>query len=148
MAQLQKITPYLWFDNQAREAAEFYCTLFDDSKIISDSGMIVEFQLSGMHFIGLNGGPRFKFTEAVSFLVSCKDQDEVDFLWNTITTEGGEESMCSWCKDRFGLSWQIVPDRFFEMMKTGTVDQRKAVMDAVFKMRKIIIEDLENAFQL
>jgi len=142
----QKITPYLWYDDQAREAAEFYCSIFKNSKIISDSGMIVEFELDGLQFMALNGGPKFKFTEATSFLVLCEDQEEVDHFWNKLTTNGGQESMCSWCKDKYGLSWQIVPARFMEMMKTGTSNQSKRVMDAMFAMRKIIISDLEKAF--
>jgi len=142
----QKITPYLWYDNQAREAAEFYCSVFKNSTITSVSDMIVEFELEGLKFMALNGGPQFKFTEAVSFLVLCSDQAEVDHFWNNFTKDGGAESMCSWCKDKYGLSWQIVPARFMEMMKTGTPDQTKNVMDAVLSMKKIIIADLETAF--
>lgn len=144
----QKITPYLWFDQQAKEAATFYCSLFDHSRIISDSGMVVEFELAGLTFIALNGGPRFKFTEAVSFMVTCQDQDEVDHFWYKLTADGGEESRCSWCKDKFGLWWQIVPVRFFEMMKTGTPEQRQKVMDAMLSMKKMVIEDFEKAFKL
>ena len=144
--KIQKITPYLWYDNQAQEAANFYCSIFENSKIISDSGMIVEFQLEGMNFIALNGGPQFKFNEAISFYVLCKNQEEVDFLWETLTKDGGQEGRCGWCKDKFGLSWQIVPTRFMEMMKTGNSQQSKNVIDAMMKMNKMIVEDFEIAF--
>ena len=144
--KIQKITPYLWYDNQAQEAANFYCSIFENSKIISDSGMIVEFQLEGMNFIALNGGSQFKFNEAISFYVLCKNQEEVDFLWETLTKDGGQEGRCGWCKDKFGLSWQIVPTRFMEMMKTGNSQQSKNVIDAMMKMNKMIVEDFEIAF--
>ena len=147
MATFQKITPSLWFDNQAREAAEFYCSLFDSARVTSVSEMVVEFELEGLSFIGLNGGPKFNFTEAVSFLVYCDDQAEVDRLWHALTSNGGEESMCGWCKDKYGLSWQVVPKRFLEMMKTGTPEQCQRVMQAMMPMRKLIVEDFENAFR-
>ena len=142
----QKITPYLWYDNQAKEAATFYCSLFENSQIISDSDLIVEFELDGMHLVGLNGGPQFKFTEAVSLLVLCEDQDEVDYFWNAFTQNGGKESRCGWCKDKYGFSWQIVPKRFMEMMKTGTPDQVKRVMSVLMPMNKLIVEEFEKAF--
>lgn len=147
MATLQKITPYLWYDHQAREAAEFYCTLFPGSRVLSASDMLVEFELAGMQFIGLNGGPQFTFNEAVSFFVLCEDQEEVDGLWEKLTSDGGEESMCGWCKDRYGLSWQIVPRRFMEMMKIGQPEQVQRVMAVMMKMRKMIVADFEEAFQ-
>ena len=142
----QKITPYLWYDNQAKEAATFYCSLFENSQIISDSDLIVEFELDGMRLVGLNGGPQFKFTEAVSLLVLCEDQDEVDYFWNAFTQNGGKESRCGWCKDKYGFSWQIVPKRFMEMMKTGTPDQVKRVMNVLMPMNKLIVEEFEKAF--
>ncbi|MCB0839680.1 MAG: VOC family protein [Bacteroidetes bacterium] len=142
----QKITPYLWYDNQAKEAATFYCSLFENSQIISDSDLIVEFELDGMRLVGLNGGPQFKFTEAVSLLVLCEDQDEVDYFWNAFTQNGGKESRCGWCKDKYGFSWQIVPKRFMEMMKTGTPDQVKRVMSVLMPMNKLIVEEFEKAF--
>ena len=142
----QKITPYLWFDNQAGEAAEFYCSLFQNAQVISSSGIIVEFELEGMQFIGLNGGPKYTFTEAISFMVLCDDQAEVDHFWENLTADGGKESPCGWCKDKFGLSWQIVPKRFLEMMQTGTPDQVQRVMDAMMPMHKMIVSDFENAF--
>jgi predicted 3-demethylubiquinone-9 3-methyltransferase (glyoxalase superfamily) len=144
--KFQKITPYLWFENQAKEAAEFYCSIFDNSEITSDGGMIVDFTLNGTNFIALNGGPQFKFNEAISFYVLCDNQDEIDRLWSKLTSDGGNEGRCSWCKDKFGLSWQIVPKRFIEMMKTGTPEQNQRVMGAMMNMSKMIIEDFEKAF--
>jgi len=136
----------LWYDNQAKEAADFYCSLFEHSKILSNSPMIVEFELEDMRFIALNGGPKYKFTEAISFLVLCEDQAEVDHFWNNLTAGGGQESMCGWCKDKFGLSWQIVPRQFMEMMQSGSQAQTQQVMQAMLRMKKMIIADLEKAF--
>lgn len=147
MSKIQRITPYLWFDNQAKEAAEFYCSIFSNSGIRSASPLLVEFTLDGMEFIALNGGPRFPFTEAISFLISCDGQEEVDYYWEKITGNGGEESMCAWCKDPFGLSWQVVPIQFMEMMKTGTPAQIGKVTEAMLKMRKMNVSELEKAFQ-
>lgn len=145
--KFQKITPYLWFNNQAKEAVEFYCSIFDNSKVTSDSGTIVEFELDGTNFIALNGGPQFKFNEAVSFYVLCDDQEEIDRLWHTLTSNGGSEGNCSWCKDKYGVSWQIVPKAFIDMMKTGTQEQTQRVISAMMKMRKMIIKDFEEAFK-
>ena len=142
----QKITPYLWFNTQALEAAEFYCTLFDNSKITFGSEMVVAFELAERPFIALNGGPKYTFTEAFSLFVRCEDQAEVDFLWAALIKEGGEESMCGWCKDRFGLSWQIVPQRFMEMMETGNPEQVKRVMETMMQMKKMVVAEFENAF--
>jgi predicted 3-demethylubiquinone-9 3-methyltransferase (glyoxalase superfamily) len=144
----QKITPYLWFNNNAKEAASFYCSLFKDSKINSSSAMIIEFQLAGQQFMALNGGPKFKFTEAISLFILCDDQKEVDHFWDAFTQNGGEEGMCGWCKDKYGLSWQVVPKRFIEMMKTGTAAQTAAVMKAMMPMHKMIIEEFEKAFYI
>jgi predicted 3-demethylubiquinone-9 3-methyltransferase (glyoxalase superfamily) len=144
--KFQKITPYLWFNNEAKEAAEFYCSIFNNSKINSLSDMLIEFELDGVNFIALNGGPQFKFNEAISFYVLCEDQEEIDHLWNSLTANGGAEGRCSWCKDKFGVSWQIVPTQFINMMKTGTANQRERLMAALMKMNKIIISDLEKAF--
>ena len=145
--KVQKISPFLWFESQAKEAAEFYCSIFDNSKITSEGGATVEFDLDGTHFIALNGGPQFKFNEAVSFFVLCDDQAEVDRFWNILTSDGGSEGRCSWCKDKFGLSWQIVPKRFIEMMKTGTPAQQQNVMGAMMTMNKMITDDFEKAFE-
>lgn len=147
MSQIQSnIKPCLWYDNQAKEAAEFYCSIFPNSKIISASNLLVDFELNGMPFAGLNGGPKFKFNESVSFQVFCEDQAEVDHLWDSLTADGGAESMCSWCKDKYGLSWQIIPKRFIEMMSTGTPEQVQRVTEAMLKMRKLIIADFEKVF--
>jgi len=145
--KFQRITPYLWFDNQAREAANFYCSVFDNSRIISDGGTIVEFELDGTNFIALNGGPQYKFNEAVSFHVLCDNPEEIDRSWKQLTSDGGDEGRCSWCKDKFGVSWQVVPKRFIEMMKTGTPEQSQRVIGAMMKMGKMIIEDFERAFE-
>lgn len=156
---MQKITPYLWFDGQAEEAANFYASLFQDSKIQSvtrwgegspypnGTAMSVQFQLAGQDFVGLNGGPQFHFTEAVSFLVSCETQQEIDDLWNKLTADGGEESMCGWLKDRYGLSWQIVPPVLGELI--GDKDPVKAgrAMQAMLQMKKIDIAALQRAYE-
>ncbi len=146
MAHIQKITPCLWFDHQGKEAAEFYCGLFPDSRLISHSSLITEFQLCGQQFMALNGGPRFQFNEALSFFVSCKDQEEIDHYWYGLTADGGEESMCGWLKDKYGLSWQIVPEQFGEMMKNGADSQKKKLMDKTLTMRRLVLSDLEKAF--
>ena len=144
----QKIKPYLWFDHQAAEAAKFYCSLFPHAKIISRSEMIVEFELEGMRFMALNGGPKYPFTEAISLFVLCEDQAEIDHLWNNLTRDGGQESSCGWCKDKFGLSWQIVPKRFMEMMETGSPAQTQKVIETMMPMNKMIVADFEQAFQI
>jgi predicted 3-demethylubiquinone-9 3-methyltransferase (glyoxalase superfamily) len=143
----QKIIPYLWYDNQAKEAAEFYCSIFNNSRVYSVSDMIVEFELEGLKFIALNGGPKYTFNESVSFFVLCKDQQEVDYFWNNLIKDGCAESQCGWCKDKFGLSWQIVPERFMEMMESGTPEQTKKVIEVMMPMKKMILEDFEKAFK-
>ena len=143
---VQKITPYLWFDNRAQEAAEFYCSVFKNARIISSSYALVEFELEGMNFIGINGGPQFKFTEAVSFFILCEDQEEVNYFWDHLTSGGGQESMCGWCRDKFGLSWQVVPLRLIEIMKSGDPEKTGKATDAMLKMRKIDIAELEKAY--
>jgi len=137
-----QIFPCLWFDGQAKAAAEFYCSVFKNSKILADSPMVVTFELNGSKFMGLNGGPQFKFDEAVSFVVNCDTQDEIDYYWNKLT-EGGQESMCGWLKDKFGLSWQIVPTIIAELMSEPARAER--VMKAVMKMKKLDLETLKNA---
>ena len=142
----QKITTFLWFDGQASEAATFYCSLFNNSKVIQDAPLVVTFELEGQKFMALNGGPQFKFTEAISLFVDCEDQKEVDHFWNKLTANGGEESMCGWLKDKYGLSWQIIPRTLMELM--GDKDQSKAgrVMQAMLKMRKIDVQKLKDAY--
>lgn len=150
------ITPSLWFDNNLEEAAKFYTSVFPNSHIegftnYSESGpgepgsvAFGTFVLDGTRFIGLNGGPHFKFNEAVSFTVHCKDQEEVDYYWERLV-DGGEESQCGWLKDRFGLSWQIVPDRLFELVNHPDPARAAAANRAMLGMRKIVVADLEKA---
>lgn len=139
----EPIYPCLWFDGKAKEAASYYCSIFKNSKIVSENPMVVIFELDGKKFMGLNGGPMFKFTEAVSFVVSCKDQEEIDYYWNSLTANGGEESQCGWLKDKFGMSWQIVPAVLGELMSNPEKGQR--AMAALMKMKKLDIEKLKNA---
>jgi predicted 3-demethylubiquinone-9 3-methyltransferase (glyoxalase superfamily) len=136
------IYPCLWFNGQAKEAAEFYCTVFKNSKIISENQMVVIFELNGKKFMALNGGPNFKFTEAVSFVVDCETQEEIDYYWDALTKDG-EESMCGWLKDKFGLSWQIVPTILAELMNDPEKGPR--VLNAFLKMKKFDIEKLKQA---
>jgi predicted 3-demethylubiquinone-9 3-methyltransferase (glyoxalase superfamily) len=137
-----QIYPCLWFDGQAKAAAEFYCSVFKNSKILNDSPMVVTFELNGTKFMGLNGGPQFKFNEAVSFVVNCEDQDEIDDYWEKLT-EGGAESMCGWLKDKFGVSWQIVPAILGKLMSEPGKAER--VVKAFMNMKKLDIETLKNA---
>ena len=158
MATPQKITPFLWFNQEAEEAANFYVSLFKDSKILSmsrygDAGsgpkgsvMVVEFQLAGQTFQALNGGPVFNFTEAISLAVNCDSQEEVDMLWSKLTANGGKESQCGWLKDRYGLSWQIIPSRFMEMMKDKDPKRTQRVVQAMLTMKKFDIARLEQAY--
>jgi len=153
---MQKITPFLWFDNNAEEAANFYVSVFKNSKILTvsrygDAGpgpkgavMVVNFQLEGQQFTALNGGPVFKFSEAFSFVVSCETQQEIDHYWNKLTANGGQESQCGWLKDKFGLSWQIVPTALGKLMR-GDPKKANRVMQAVLQMNKLDIATLEEA---
>ncbi|MES2431007.1 MAG: VOC family protein [Bacteroidota bacterium] len=136
-----QIYPCLWFDGQAKAAAEFYCSVFKDSKVVSENPMVVIFELNGKKFMGLNGGPMFKFNEAVSFVVDCDTQEEIDNYWKKLT-EGGEESMCGWLKDKYGLSWQIVPKNIGKLLSDPEKGGR--TMDALMKMKKLDIEKLVN----
>jgi predicted 3-demethylubiquinone-9 3-methyltransferase (glyoxalase superfamily) len=152
----QKIVPNLWFDTEAEEAANFYVDLFDDARIVSvahytEAGprpagtvMTVEFELNGQRFVGINGGPQFKFDEAVSFQVTCKDQDEVDYFWSRLS-EGGEESQCGWLKDRFGLSWQVVPTGMEELFSDPDPERARRAMEAMLGMKKIDIAEIRRA---
>lgn len=133
----------LWFDGQAEAAANYYCTVFKDSKITQVTPMVVTFELNGNKFMGLNGGPQFKFDEAISLMVNCDSQEEIDYYWDTLSKNGGEESVCGWLKDKFGLSWQIVPANLGELMAEPEKAQR--VMDKVMQMKKIDKAVLENA---
>ena len=151
-----KITPCLWFDDQGEEAAEFYTSIFPNSRITDISrygetgpgtpgaAMTVAFELDGQKFVALNGGPEFTFSEAVSFQVACDGQDEVDRYWNTLA-EGGEEGPCGWLKDRFGLSWQVFPKRLPELLADPDREKSQRVMAAMLKMKKIDVRELERA---
>ena len=149
---MKKITPFLWFDSQAEEAMNFYVSLFKNSKAGNVSrgpdgkAFTVAFELDGQEFMGMNAGPQFKFNEAVSMFINCEDQDEVDYFWNAFAADGGEESMCSWCKDKFGLWWQIVPKQLGELMGDPDPEKSGRVMQAMLKMKKIIVADLQKAY--
>ena len=141
---MQKITPFLWFDGQAEEAARFYTSIFKKSKIESISPMSATFRLDGVKFIALNGGPQFKFTEAISFFVSCNTQKEIDYFWQKLSA-GGEKSRCGWLKDRFGVSWQIVPPILGELLNDEDDEKSNRVMQAMLKMTKFDIKKLKQA---
>ena len=157
-----KITPFLWFDNNAEEAVNLYITLFENSKITAltrysaeaaavsgqkeGSVMTIAFELDGQKFTAINGGPHFKFTEAVSFAVNCKSQEEVDKYWDKLTSGGGTESQCGWLKDKFGLSWQIIPEAMIEMMRDKDTAKSKRVVEAMLKMKKLDVAVLTEAF--
>ncbi len=138
-----QIYPCLWFDGNAKAAAEFYCSIFKNSKITSDTPMVVTFEVNGTKFMGLNGGPHFKFNEAVSFVVSCDNQEEIDNYWEKLTADGGNESMCGWLKDKFGVSWQIVPTIIGKLMTDP--ERAKRVMPVLMGMKKLNIQQLEDA---
>jgi predicted 3-demethylubiquinone-9 3-methyltransferase (glyoxalase superfamily) len=154
---MKKITPYLWFENQAEEAANYYASIFKNSKIHeiqrygeagpgpAGSAMIVTFELEGQDFIALNGGPQFKFNEAISFYVDCKTQEEVDELWAKLSA-GGEEGPCGWLKDKYGLSWQIIPTTLTELLSDPDPEKAERVMKAMLQMSKIDIEGLKKAY--
>ena len=142
---MKKITPFLWFNNNAEEAANFYVSIFKNSKINTATPMMVSFVLDGQEFIGLNGGPQYKFTEAVSMFVNCEDQAEVDVLWDKLL-DGGEASKCGWLKDKFGLSWQIIPKALGELMGDKDPLKAKRVMDAMLTMKKIDVSLLQAAY--
>jgi predicted 3-demethylubiquinone-9 3-methyltransferase (glyoxalase superfamily) len=155
---MQRITPFLWFDNNAEEAIDFYTSIFKNSKVVSiarygDAGpgpkgtvMYATFQLEDQEFMALNGGPQFKFTEAISFFVNCETQQEVDELWEKLS-EGGEKGRCGWLKDRFGLSWQIVPSALGEMLSDKDAEKSRRVMEAMLQMDRIDIKTLRQAYE-
>jgi predicted 3-demethylubiquinone-9 3-methyltransferase (glyoxalase superfamily) len=155
---MQKITPFLWFDNQAEEAVKFYTSIFKNSKIgkvtlYGDEGpgvpgtvMTVAFQLDGQEFTALNGGPQFTFSPAISFVVHCKSQEEVDELWEKLS-EGGEKVQCGWLTDKFGISWQIVPTVLVEMLQDEDREKANRVMRAMLQMQKIEIRALQQAYE-
>ncbi len=143
---MQKITPFLWFDKEAQEAAKFYTSIFKNSKITESNPMMASFELDGQTFIGLNGGPEYKFTEAVSFFVNCETQEEVDYYWEKLSADPKNER-CGWLKDKYGLSWQIVPKQLGEMLGDKDPQKAKRVMEAMLKMKKINIRELQEAFE-
>ena len=150
----QKITPFLWFDNNAEEAMNFYVSVFNNSKISTvtrygDAGpgpkgsvLTAAFELEGQKFVALNGGPRFKFSEAVSFVINCETQKEIDYFWGKLTSDGGQESMCGWLKDKFGLSWQVVPAEIGSLL---TGEKSNQVMQAIMQMKKLDLSTLRQA---
>ncbi len=154
---MQKITTFLWFNNNAEEAANYYTSIFKNSKIVDvsrygDAGpgpkgsvMVVKFQLAGQEFTALNGGPQFKFTEAISLVVNCESQQEIDEYWRKLTADGGQESQCGWLKDKFGLSWQIVPTELGKLMSAKDPTTANRVMQALLQMKKLDIAKLKQA---
>ncbi|MGI5841222.1 MAG: VOC family protein [Patescibacteria group bacterium] len=160
---MQKIIPTLWFDNEAEEAANYYISIFKNSKILNitrygeasaevsgkpkGSVMTVNFKIEDQEFIALNGGPEFKFSEAVSFLINCKDQNEVDYYWEKLTSGGGQESVCGWLKDKYGVSWQVVPTVLDEMIQDKDTKKAERVMRAMLEMKKIEIKALEETYK-
>jgi predicted 3-demethylubiquinone-9 3-methyltransferase (glyoxalase superfamily) len=159
---MQKITPFLWFDHQAEEAAKFYTSVFKNSKVGKilrydeasakaaggsvGSVLTIEFEIEGQKFTALNGGPQFKFNESVSFVVYCQNQDEVDYFWQKLTADGGQESECGWLRDKFGLSWQVTPTVLIEMLHDKDPKKSGRVMNAMMQMQKIDISKLKAAY--
>jgi predicted 3-demethylubiquinone-9 3-methyltransferase (glyoxalase superfamily) len=152
---MDALTTCLWFDTEGEEAANFYAKVFPNSSVgkvtpyatgdRAGETMTVDFVINGSQFVALNGGPHFKFNEAISFQVPCENQAEVDHYWTALIDGGGEESMCGWLKDRFGVSWQVVPTRFEELMASSGPETARRVTEALFQMKKIVIADLEAA---
>ena len=155
---MPKVSPFLWFNDQAEEAANFYCSVFKNSKILhvsrygdagpgpKGSAMVVDFELDGQRLLALNGGPQYKFSEAISFSVECETQQEVDEFWNKLTGNGGEPGPCGWLKDKYGLSWQVNPTILGRMLSDPDPERSKRVMEAMLKMKKIVIADLQKAY--
>ena len=159
---MQKITPFLWFDDQAEEAVKFYTSVFKNSKIgrilryseeaakasgrPAGSVLTVEFEMEGQKFVALNGGPLFKFNESISFVVNCETQEEVDYFWEKLTADGGRESACGWLKDKFGLSWQVTPTVLIDMLHDKDSEKAERVMKAMLQMQMIEIEKLKVAY--
>ena len=159
---MQKITPFLWFDDQAEEAVNFYTALFKNSKICRifhyteeaaektgrpvGSVLTIEFEIEGQKFVALNGGPLFKFNESISFVINCETQEEVDYFWEKLTADGGEESACGWLRDKFGLSWQVTPTVLIHMLHDKDPEKAERVMKAMLQMQKIEILKLKAAY--
>ena len=155
----QKITPFLWFDTQAEEAVNFYLSVFKEAKVTGTSYcgeegpgpkgsvLTIAFELNGQEFVALNGGPQFKFTEAVSFVVNCETQKEIDYYWEKLTADGGEEVQCGWLKDKYGLAWQIVPRALWGWMQDKDPARSGRVMQALMQMRKFDLAALQQAYE-
>ena len=159
---MQKITPFLWFDDQAEEAVKFYTSVFENSKVgrilrygeeaakasgrPAGSVLTIEFEIEGQKFVALNGGPLFKFNESISFVVNCETQEEVDYFWDNLKADGGEESACGWLKDKFGVSWQVVPTVLIDMLHDKDPRKSERVMQAMLQMQKIDINKLKAAY--
>ncbi len=143
---IHKIIPFLWFDNNAREAVEFYTSVFKNSKIVNLSKMVSTFELEGLRFMAINGGPAFKFTEAISLYVTCETQEEVDYFWNALRKDGGKEGTCGWLKDKYGLSWQIVPSILAKLLGGPEPAKSEKVMQAMLNMIKLDIAELKRAY--
>ena len=146
LVNAQKITPYLWFESNGLEAAEYYTRIFPESKIIKVSPIVTTFELFGQRFSILAAGPHDEFNDAVSFYIDCKDQKEVDYYWDRFITDGGEESMCGWLKDKYGVRWQIIPEALERLSGDADPEKSKKIWDAMMKMKKIIVKDLEAAY--
>jgi predicted 3-demethylubiquinone-9 3-methyltransferase (glyoxalase superfamily) len=152
-----KIVPNLWFDTEAEEAANFYLSVFENSRILNvthyteagprEAGMVmtVEWELDGQRFVGINGGPEFEFDEAVSFQITCKDQDEVDYYWEKLSADGGQEGQCGWLTDKYGLSWQVTPEGMEEVFAGPDPERARRAMEAMLKMRKLDVDALRAA---
>jgi predicted 3-demethylubiquinone-9 3-methyltransferase (glyoxalase superfamily) len=139
-----QLYPCLWFEHQAQDAAEFYCGIFPNSKVLNESSMVVNVELNGKHFMLLNDNrPPNVFTESISFVITCKDQKEIDYYWEKLTADGGKESMCGWCRDKFGVSWQVIPSILGELMSNP--ETSKKVIQVFMKMKKFDIEKLKKA---
>jgi predicted 3-demethylubiquinone-9 3-methyltransferase (glyoxalase superfamily) len=154
---MQRITPFLWFDKQAEEAAKFYCSIFKKSKIlgmtrnlgapgVTADVLTVHFRLGDQEYVALNGGPQFKFTEAISLMIRCKDQKEVDYYWEKLLAGGGQASACGWLKDKYGLSWQVTPTILLEMIADKDRNKAKRAFEAMMKMVKLDIRKLKEAY--
>jgi len=160
---MQKITPFLWFDDRAEDAVKFYTSLFKNSKIGRilrnaeeaaektgrpvGSVLTIEFEIEGQKFVALNGGPLFKFNESISFVINCETQKEVDYFWEKLTADGGEESQCGWLKDKFDVSWQVVPTILIDMLHDSDQERSGRVMRAMLQMKKIDIKALKDAYE-
>ena len=143
---MQKITPFLWFDGNLEEAVNFYTTVFPNAHVENMNPMTAAFVIEGQEFMALNGGPQFKFSEAVSFFIRCETQAEIDYFWQHLTAGGGVESQCGWLKDKFGVSWQIVPSVLGEMLNSKDAERSKRAMEAMLKMDKLDIKTLKQAY--